>query len=50
MIDQSVIMASGDRWSIIRIDDWSFSITEQADMHEVNLLVFTYFADRALKF
>ena len=30
MINQSMIMASGDRWSIMKIDDWLFSIMEQA--------------------
>ena len=31
MIDQLVIMVSGDRWSAMKIDKWSFSIMEEAD-------------------
>ena len=50
MMDQSMIMASEDRWSIMKIDDQSFLTMKQADLYVVKLLTFTYFTDRALKF
>ena len=49
MIDQSVIMSSGDRWSIMKIDDQSFSIMEQADT-ALSVIVNIYkFADKTRK-
>ena len=45
MIDQLVIKASGDQWSIMKIDDQSVSIIEQADTvlsEIVNIYIFCW--------
>ena len=47
--DQSVINASGDQWSIMKIYDWSYTIMGKADTVLIKIFYIHNIADSAHK-